>query len=367
MKQFSLTGWCNLKLFLAFGILLILSSISWADIPNLINFQGILDSAGNPLANKTKSVEFKIYNDSIASLPANIKWSETQSVTTNAGGIFNVVLGTSNPIPDSAFDDTIRYLGVKVGTDAEMTPRQQIVSNAYGYRVGTVDGATGGTIFGNTSIQSDLYVDGKVGIGTTSPENELHIGQGGSPILKIDGALNTAGQGPKLRWTEVFADDYGVEAFLDGGSDALIFRTIDAGAVFLDNILVIKRLSGDVGIGTASPATLLHVAGKLTADSYTKLGSDAPPIRMKKLTGTTNALEGGSVLIAHGVTDSKIISIDVMVEYFTDSYIHPGYTLNPEYEFYWYSNGGFVSVVNSSTNSGNILSKPIKILITYEE
>ena len=137
------------KILLGLGIFLVFCSISWADIPNLINFQGILDSAGNPMANKTKSVEFKIY-----AVPAGgtAYWSETQSVTTNAGGVFNVLLGSSNPIPDSVFEDTLRWLGIKVGTDAEMTPRQQIVSNAYGYRVSTVDGATGGVISGELDV-----------------------------------------------------------------------------------------------------------------------------------------------------------------------------------------------------------------------
>lgn|SRR5574341_192129 len=151
----------HFKIFLVFGIFLAFYSISQADIPNLINFQGILDSAGNPLANKTKSVEFSIY-DALAG--GNLKWSETQSVTTNAGGVFNVVLGTSNPIPDSVFKDTLRWLNIKVGAE-DLIPRQQIVSSAYGYRVATVDGATGGTIFGNTSIQSDLNVSGKATIG----------------------------------------------------------------------------------------------------------------------------------------------------------------------------------------------------------
>ena len=135
------------KLFLVWGIMLILCSTVWADIPNLINFQGVLDSAGNPLANKTKSVEFSIY-DALAG--GNLKWSETQSVTTNAGGVFNVVLGSSNPIPDTAFADTLRYLGIKVGGDPEMTPRQQIVSNAYGYRVAhfVPDFGSGNTFIG---------------------------------------------------------------------------------------------------------------------------------------------------------------------------------------------------------------------------
>ncbi len=160
------------KILIAWGIMSILCSTAWADIPNLINFQGILDSAGNPLANKTVSVEFRIYD---AASGGNVWWSETQSITTNANGVFNVLLGFSNAIPETTFSDSARWLGIKVASDAEMMPRQKLVSFVYGYRVSTVEGAKGGTISGNTAIQSDLTVSGKVGIGTTSPQGALDV------------------------------------------------------------------------------------------------------------------------------------------------------------------------------------------------
>jgi hypothetical protein len=79
--------------------------------------------------------------------------------------------------------------------------------------------------------------------------------------------------GPKLRWTEAygFGADYGMEAFFDGGNNSLIFRGLTAGAVDQDNLLVISRDPGvvGVGIGTAAPADMLQVAGDIRVGTGT--------------------------------------------------------------------------------------------------
>jgi hypothetical protein len=106
---------------------------------------------------------------------------------------------------------------------------------------------------------------GRVGVGTPSPEATLHVATPNtaqSAILKIDGAFNTAGQGAKLRWTEVFDTDFGFEAFLESDANTLAFRALEANAVTADNLLVFTRSApNNVGIGTAAPADKLHVAG----------------------------------------------------------------------------------------------------------
>jgi hypothetical protein len=117
----------------------------------------------------------------------------------------------------------------------------------------------------------------------------------------------------------------------------------------------------DVGIGTSSPGAKLEVNG------YTMLGSGAPKIQMKKLTGTTAATQSGQVSIAHGLTASKILSVDIMVEYSPNNFVHHSYQYNGGYEFNFFISPASITIANISANSANILSKPYKIIITYEQ
>src|SRR4030067_1018552 len=123
----------SIKIFLGVGTWLLLFSSLWADVPRLINFQGRLskDTLGTPVKDSTYSILFTIYNAAAGGI--NL-WSEAQSVATK-GGTFNVNLGSVTALPDTIFDDTTRYLAMKVGTDPDMTPRQRMVSMAYGYRI----------------------------------------------------------------------------------------------------------------------------------------------------------------------------------------------------------------------------------------
>lgn len=134
---------------LALAIGLLGGGRSEAVVPHQINFQGLLkDGAGSPVADGPYSVVFTLYD--AASLGSAL-WAETTTVNTNAG-LFNRVLGSIHPIPDNAFTDSSRWLGVKVAADPEMSPRQKLASVGYSYRVSTVDGATGGSIDGSLSF-----------------------------------------------------------------------------------------------------------------------------------------------------------------------------------------------------------------------
>ncbi len=132
------------------GVIFLLAvSTVYATVPKLINFQGVLrNGGGNPVADGSYSVAFKIYD---APSAGTVLWTETQSVTT-VGGSFNVLLGATNAVPDSAFSGANRYLGIAVASDPEMSPRFQLVSVGYAYRVNSVEGALGGTITSKVSI-----------------------------------------------------------------------------------------------------------------------------------------------------------------------------------------------------------------------
>jgi hypothetical protein len=156
----------------------------------------------------------------------------------------------------------------------------------------------------------DIVTTGRVGIGTTAPENMLHIGNGGDPILKIDGAVNTPGAGPRLRWPEVYGTDYGVEAFLDSGTgtDALIFRNIQNDQVTIDNIFVIKRLTGRIGIGTVSPSEKLEVVGTVKATSFIGDGSELTGLPSSPWTVSISDIyyDGGNVGIGTTSPGAKL-------------------------------------------------------------
>lgn len=128
-----------LVLLLAGFLCTAIADLSYAGVPQMINYQGTLtDTGGNPVPNGNYNIEFKIYD--VASGGAALwseKWDLTTSQVTVVGGIFNVMLGFQSPIPVSFFaDHPLTYLGIKVGTDSEMLPRQQITSVGYAFTAG---------------------------------------------------------------------------------------------------------------------------------------------------------------------------------------------------------------------------------------
>jgi hypothetical protein len=138
-------------------------SIAAAEVPHQMYYQGQLtDALGAPLDTMV-SMTFTIYDDS--AVTGTVWWTETQPDVEVYNGLFNVLLGSQNGIPDSVFRDTVRWLGIQIGADPEINPRTKLVSVPYAFRVATVDGATGGVVNGDVSIQSDLAVSGKATIG----------------------------------------------------------------------------------------------------------------------------------------------------------------------------------------------------------
>ncbi len=160
--------------------LLTLVAIGFADVPHLLNIQGLLtDNSGEPLADGTYSITFAIYADESG---GSALWTETRSVVTSSG-LFTIYLGESNPIPPEHFDGTPLWLGIKVGTDAEMTPRTSLTSVGYAYRslvadsaitAGAVVGSGGGWVDNGDKVYLEATAD-SVGIGTNSPQAKLHL------------------------------------------------------------------------------------------------------------------------------------------------------------------------------------------------
>lgn len=134
--------------------------------------------------------------------------------------------------------------------------------------------------------------------------------------------------------------------------------------VTTNNSLVLGGIGANavkVGIGVSAPSAELEING------FTKAGSNAPAIKMLKFTGTTNAAQGGTINIAHGLISSKILAVNIWVDYALGSSVPPSYNASVGYEYDYYITTTNIIIWNKTGNSSSILSKPFRILITYEQ
>jgi hypothetical protein len=293
----------------------------------------------------------------IEALSPNTGWRNL--ILQSGGG--NLGIGTNTPEYPLAFGNSA---GDKISLWSNYG-----TGTYYGLGVGPyqleihTDAAEADIVFGygkSNSLTEVMRVKGtgNVGIGTSSPQQQLSVAN----ALNIDQSnLNNGSVANALTFGSLSGEGIASNRTAIGNQYGLDFFTQSTPRLSILN-------NGYVGIGTASPQSLLHVAGSLKADSYTRLGSDAPAIRMKKLTGTTASFQGGGVFVVHGLTDSKILAINVMVEWSPDLYVPAGYRNTTGREFYWENDvGGKITVWNFNGNSASLISKPIKVLIIYEE
>lgn len=143
------------------GALGMLSSTS----TTTISYQGRLaDSGGNPITNAGLGMSFRIYNTTTG---GSALWTETYSGVPVNNGLFHVLLGSTNPLPASLFtsNDTL-YLGITVGADSEMTPREQLASAPYAMQANSAltvpDGSIATAKIANGAITSSKIADGAV-------------------------------------------------------------------------------------------------------------------------------------------------------------------------------------------------------------
>ena len=162
-------------------------SFAATGINRTINFQGRLvnNTTGLNVSNGSYSVVFTLYNNPNAGQGTAL-WSETQNVTTT-DGIFRVALGSVTAIPANFnFNWDGLYLGIKVGTDAEMAPRIQMASVPFAFNSQQVAGLTVQDSTGSTGSTSATL---KIGSSATNPIT-VDLGQNG--VTFNSGAYNAS-------------------------------------------------------------------------------------------------------------------------------------------------------------------------------
>ena len=270
----------------------------------------------------------------------------------NANG--NIGIGTTSPEEKLTILSADNYSVTNIGA---FYPNNLSQGIGIGYdeirKIGTTANSN---LFINAKGSGNLILEnsatGNVGIGTTNPQKNLSV-QNGMNIDQADG--NTGSAVNAITFGNNSGEGIGSKRTAGGNQWGLDFYTNSTNKMSITN-------GGNVGIGTTTTP-----AAKLEVNGYTKLGSDAPSIKVKKLTATTDATEGGFVIIAHGLSVSKILSVSVLVSPYSNA-LFPANISGEGFNFKWFINSsGNILVTNVSGDSANILSKPITVLITYEE
>lgn len=133
-----------------------------AAVPSIMNFQAILlDDQGQIVPDSSYDIVFTIHPDSVGLPPDIAIWTEVKTVETS-GGLFNTVLGSTNPLTAEVFDGE-RWLQMSLASNLQpFLPRTRIGATPYTFRVASLDGSKGGAVSGKLIV--DPAEVGRAGI-----------------------------------------------------------------------------------------------------------------------------------------------------------------------------------------------------------
>lgn len=268
------------------------------------------------------------------------QWDDTNLGTWSFAFGFNAIASGNY---SSALGESTVSSGIRSFSTGYLTSAIGQSSSALG--ASTVASGIFSTAMGGSTIASGVYSTA-MGSGTTaSGEYSTAMGQSTK--------ANSFGSAAMGRFNDT----------ISGSSQVFWIPT--------DPLLTIGNGSNNAA---RSNAVTVYKNGNTDIQGYARLGTSAegaPRIKVKKLTSTTDSSNTGNQFIAHGLNLAKIVSIDVMVETISNTVLTPpGYVLLPQYTYYFHVNATNVVVQNQASSCAagdHICSKPVRILITYEE
>lgn len=282
-----------------FFVLMFISLVS--AVPQDLTVNGRLTNSSGSALEGSYSVVFSLYD---VYSGGTALYSSTQTVSTNAQGVYSAIL----PDVDLNFSDNY-YLGIKVGSDDEMTPRLNVTSSPYALRAGNVSSSgiefdsnvnmtdknittTGTGFFGWLGSLTDrinkLFVDEINATGNIATDGNVS-----ADYFIGDGSQLTGISGDNSSWNESYAnskyilqdseDELNVnssiwwasvsgwisEWFVQEGNnlnfnESKLNETIDlrtTSGLWTNSSGDIYYNDGNVGIGTTTPTEKLDVNG----------------------------------------------------------------------------------------------------------
>jgi hypothetical protein len=291
--------------FLAISLMVFLcvAYSSQAGVTKEISYQGKLTNASNvAVANGDYAMIIRIYD---ADSGGNCLWSaqgdcgspEARNVTV-ANGIFSIMLGETGDNPITLDFNSAYYLGVKVGTDAEMTPRKKVGAAGYAFNADRLDGldsATANTV--STIVARDASGNFSAGTitATLTGAASLNVLKSGDTLTgNLDFGANTLTTTNTTVVTNLNAD------LLDGLHSSAFQTALTNPVTGTGTINYLSKFTGtsamgdsliyddgtNVGIGTTTPGFKVDVNGIINSTGLYVNGS--PYIGSQWTTSTTD-------------------------------------------------------------------------------
>jgi hypothetical protein len=243
------------------------------------------------------------------------------------------------------------------------------LKSLYGNIIGNYNVAIGDSaLYFNSSLSSIATQGlGNIGIGSKSMFTNIYgsnnIALGREALAGNSDGDNNIGIG------------YRVGNGITNGSNNIFIGNSAGGLLNVSNKLFIENSNADKDnalIFGDFAADSLNLNADVTIRDFTRLGSvsnGAPAVKMKKILVASGPAVNGNANypFGGGITDSKIIGVNVLMTYSGTTKIAPGYIDVAGYEYNIQVQFNGITVINKNGNSANIGGKPISILITYEE
>lgn len=317
-----------------------------AQVPGALSYQAYLtDTSGGPI-DEAVTVVFSLYDTETGGTP---KWTDSR-VLDVANGLLSVDLGVGQPpIPEDLLSTPL-WLGIRVGGDAEMTPRRPIAASAFALKA-----ADAMTLDGSTVEELIAYAqNGAIPPGARIPIVDLRVdpfGAAGWQTVQIDGFdmaldgrsvaidFNDGGYSVEFpRWSPLT-----LEYRYPLGTPSPLGVTPDSPSGF-DGIEL--TLVDEVGV-----AVTIHGDSVVTSDVTYTFGSGAAAARGGVVVQETVSISGGSFQFSDlsGPSATGPVEVTATSQSSTDTFVVQG--TGPQTRGFTVGGGG------------NILAEPYEVAL----
>jgi hypothetical protein len=237
--------WLAVSVLSALVALMTLACVHAQGVTQPFTYQGFLRQGGAPLNNPSQSMRFRIFD---ALTGGTMLWDSGALTVNVSNGLFTVQL---NP-PVSIWTGADRFLEIQVGTTT-LTPRVRIGATPYANTATLLNMFQTGTTNPDRMVITHSPTATNWGLMYRDTDDSFHFLAGGTTVLRVGLGGPTALQIPAGAGAgRVLTSDASGNASWQPLPPSATVWAVSGTNIYNTN-------TGNVGIGTTSPASLLHV------------------------------------------------------------------------------------------------------------